>query len=206
MPTPDLEDAKMSAAERARLGEELTRSRRYLEFGMGGSSLMAVRAGIAEMVSIDSDPAWVEAVRSHPEIAPRAADGSVNLLHADIGPVTDWGRPADRSALRKWSAYISAGWAEWARRDALPDLVFVDGRFRVACCLSVAVVCANLPPEQFPRLLMHDVDDKRAYYRDALELFEAVETVETLLVMRPRSDRPAALALTRLLERQFDFT
>jgi hypothetical protein len=206
MPIPDLEDAKMSAAERARLGEALAQSRRYLEFGMGGSSLMAVRAGIAEMVSVDSDPVWVEAVRGHPEIAPRAADGSVALLHADIGPVTDWGRPADRSGLRKWSAYISCAWAEWARRGSLPDLVFVDGRFRVACCLSVAAVCANLPDEQFPRLLMHDVDDKRAYYRDALELFEAVETVETLLAMRPRRGLPASLALTRLLERQFDFT
>ncbi len=206
MPGPDLENPQMSAAERERLAAEFKRTRRYFEFGMGGSSLMAVRAGIAEMVSIDSDPAWIEAVRSHPEIAPRVADGSVSLLHADIGPVADWGRPADRSALRKWSTYLSAGWAEWARRGTLPDLVLVDGRFRVACCLSVAVACARLPEDIYPRVMMHDVDDKRAYYRDALELFEAVETVDTLLVMRPRVDKSPTLALSRLLERQFDFT
>jgi hypothetical protein len=206
MPVPDLENPQMSAPERERLAAELARTRRYFEFGMGGSSLMAVRAGVREMVSVDSDPQWVEAVRQHREIAPRAADGSVSLLHADIGPVTDWGRPADRSGLRKWSAYLSAGWAEWARRDAMPDLVFVDGRFRVACCLSVAVACARLPADAYPRLLMHDVDDRRAYYRDALELFEQVETVDTLLVLRPRADRSPAFALSRLLERQFDFT
>jgi len=206
MTVPDLEHVQMSAAERERLSGELARARRYFELGMGGSSLMAVRAGIAQMVSVDSDAAWVDAVRAHPEIAPRCVDGSISLLHADIGPVADWGRPADRSALRKWSAYLSAGWQEWARRGTLPDLVFIDGRFRVACCLSVAVVCTRLPVQDHPRILMHDVDDKRAYYRDALEFLEQEDAVDTLLVMRPRKDSSAALALCRLLERQFDFT
>lgn len=206
MPALDLEQVQMSPAERARLDAELRRASAYFELGMGGSSLMAVRAGVAQMVSIDSDGAWVEAVRAHPEIAPRAADGSVSLLHSDIGPVADWGRPADRSTVRKWSAYLSTGWAEWARRGTMPDLVLVDGRFRVACCLSVAVVAAGLAAEQAPTVLLHDVDDKRAYYRDALELLEQVDAVETLLVMRPRRDMAAGFALSRLLERQFDFT
>jgi len=206
MPAPDLEHVQMSAAERARLEAELRRASAYFELGMGGSSLMAVRAGIKQMVCVDSDGTWVEAVRAHPEIAARCADGSVSILHADIGPVADWGRPADRSAVKKWSAYISSGWAEWARRGTMPDLVLVDGRFRVACCLSVAVASAHLPPEKAPRVLLHDVDDKRAYYRDALEVLEQVDAVETLLVMRPRRDVTAALALSRLLERQFDFT
>lgn len=196
----------MSTAERGRLEAELRAASAYFEFGMGGSSLLAVRAGIKEMVSIDSDGAWVDAVRAHPEIASRCAEGSVSILHADIGPVADWGRPADRSAVRKWSAYLSTGWSEWARRGTLPDLVLVDGRFRVACCLSVAAACAHLPPENAPLVLLHDVDDKRAYYRDALEVLEQVDAVETLLVMRPRRDAGAALILSRLLERQFDFT
>lgn len=206
MAAPDLEHVQMSAAERARLETELRKASAYFELGMGGSSLMAVRAGIEQMVSVDSDGAWVQAVAAHPEIAPRCADGSVSILHADIGPVADWGRPADRSAVRKWSAYLSIGWAEWARRGTMPDLVLVDGRFRVACCLSVAAASAHLPLEKIPCVLMHDVDDKRAYYRDALEALEQIDVVETLLVMRPRRDVSAALVLSRLLERQFDFT
>ena len=206
MTAPDLEHVQMSAAERARLEAELRKASAYFELGMGGSSLMAVRAGVKQMVSVDSDGAWVQAVAAHPEIAPRCADGSVSILHADIGPVADWGRPADRSAVRKWSAYLSSGWMEWARRGTMPDLVLVDGRFRVACCLSVAAACAHLPPEKQPCVLMHDVDDKRAYYRDALEALEQVDVVETLLVMHPRRDVSAAFVLGRLLERQFDFT
>jgi hypothetical protein len=54
--------------------------------------------------------------------------------------------------------------------------------------------------------LLHDVDEKRAHYRDALECLEQVDQVETLLVMKPRKEMPTALVLARLLEKQFDFT
>lgn len=202
----DLEQVQMSAAERERFAAELAKAHSYFELGMGGSTLMAARAALDQIVSVDSDNTWIEAVRAHPEIAPRCANGSMSLLYADIGPVADWGRPADRSALRQWSRYVSTGWTEWARRQSLPDLVLVDGRFRIACCLSVAVVTAHLPPETLPRILLHDVDEKRAHYRDALECLEQVDQVETLLIMKPRKDMPTALVLARLLEKQFDFT
>jgi hypothetical protein len=120
--------------------------------------------------------------------------------------VADWGRPADRSALRQWSRYVSTGWAEWARRGCLPDLVLVDGRFRIACCLSVALATAHMASNALPRVLLHDVDEKRAHYRDVLEFLEQIDQVETLLIMKPRKDKLAALALARLLEKQFDFT
>ena len=202
----DLEQVQMSAAERDRFAAELGEARCYFELGMGGSTLMAARSGVEQIVSLDSDNTWIEAVRAHPDITPRCANGSMSLLYADVGPVADWGRPADRSAVRQWSRYISTGWAEWARRETLPDLVLVDGRFRVACCLSVALVTAHLPSEKLPRILLHDVDEKRAYYRDALECLEQVDQVETLLVMKPSKDKPTALTLARLLEKQFDFT
>jgi hypothetical protein len=78
----------MSAAEVVVL-QDLMRSgvSRYLEFGSGGSTLMAVRAHIKTIVSVESDPQWAAAVRSDPEIAPRIDDCSAVVLHADIGPV-----------------------------------------------------------------------------------------------------------------------
>jgi hypothetical protein len=202
----DLEHVQMAAAERERFAAELAQTRAYFELGTGGSTLMAVRAGVGQIVSVDSDNTWIEAVRAHPEVALRCADGSTSLLYADIGPVADWGRPADRSAIRQWSRYISAGWAEWARRESLPDLILVDGRFRIACCLSVALITAHLPSAALPRILLHDVDEKRAHYREALECLEQVDQVGTLLIMRPSKQKSPALVLARVLEKQFDFT
>jgi hypothetical protein len=165
---------------------------------------MAVRAGVDRIVAVESDPAWVAAVAGHAEIAPRIAAGNVRLLHADIGPVAEWGRPADRSAMRKWSNYISAGWAEWARIGAMPDVVLVDGRFRIACCLSCVLVAAGRDAPM--TVMMHDVDDARPHYGEVLAFFDEVETVETLLVMRPKAGASLPRALAALLERQFDFT
>jgi hypothetical protein len=194
----------MSEFERQRLAAALAQAKSYLEFGMGGSTLMAVRAGVGRIVAVESDPAWVAAVAAHAEIAPRLADSTVRLLHADIGPVAEWGRPADRSALRKWSNYITVAWTEWARLGLVPDLVLVDGRFRIACCLSCALVAGQRTDPI--TVLMHDVDDARPHYREVLGFFDEIESVETLLVMRPKRDVPVARVLAALMERQFDFT
>lgn len=165
---------------------------------------MAVRSGVRQMVSVDSDPIWVQAVREHPEIAPRCADGSVSLLHADIGPVLEWGKPAGTGKIKAWHAYLSAGWTEWARRGEMPDLVFVDGRFRVAACLSVALVASSTHPRSELCVLLHDVSDRRPRYRDVLEFFDEVEMVDTLLVMKLRPNVPPGQILGALLQRQFD--
>ncbi len=96
----DLEHPHLSDAEQGVLVHELGRTSAYFELGMGGSSLLAVRAGVPEIVMVDSDAAWVASVRQHPEIAPRVADRSVMPIHADIGPVREWGTPADQTHVQ----------------------------------------------------------------------------------------------------------
>jgi len=76
----DLEQVQMSAAERDRFAAELGEARCYFELGMGGSTLMAARSGVEQIVSLDSDNTWIEAVRAHPDITPRCANGSMSLL------------------------------------------------------------------------------------------------------------------------------
>jgi len=55
-------------------------------------------------------------------------------------------------------------------------------------------------------VLMHDLSDRRPHYRDVLEFFESVEIVDSLMLMKPRSDFSPALGVSRLIGRQFDFT
>ena len=177
----------------------------YLEFGTGGSTLLAVRTGIAKIVAVESDPAWAAAVRSHPEVAPRVADGRAVVLHADIGAVANFGSPASATSARRWPAYISTAWAEWARGDAFPELVLVDGRFRVACCLSVIVARALMRyPGADPLVVMHDVTPDRPSYDRALEFFDVVDEVRSLRTMRIKRDASAMQAFLLLLELQFD--
>ena len=175
--------------------------RRYQEFGAGGSTLLAIRSGLERVVAIDSDPDWVAAVRSNPEIAAAIETGRADILHADIGPVAEWGNPKSRDQTEKWPNYFAAAWETWARRAEKPDLVYVDGRFRVACCLSV-ILTVGVNAEL--RLLLHDVGPERPYYEEVLEFFDVVEQVNTLMVLKTKRDVATSKVMSVFLRRQFD--
>jgi hypothetical protein len=196
---------RLSPPELALFNRALTTCTGYFEFGMGGSSLLAVRAAIPAIVLLDSDRAWVDTVRNHPDIAAYAATGRISLLHADIGPVRDWGNPVDRSEITRWHAYLATGWAEWARREQNPDLVFIDGRFRIACAYSVVLACGGGHAFLPPRVMIHDFNDERPQYRQILDCFDIETQVDSLCLLQLRPRVALTDVLARLLRQQFDY-
>jgi len=175
----------------------------YAEFGMGGSTLEAARCGFEHMVSVDSDRRWVDSVRAHPEIAPAIAQGRLAALHGDVGPTREWGNPLDDSQARRWPRYIQAQWSEWVRRGRQPDLILVDGRFRVACALSALLARDG---DAAPlRVMVHDMlPERMGSYGPILEFYEAEAQAGSLWLLRPKpiAGRAALLAgfLARLTE------
>lgn len=108
----------------------------YLEFGSGGSTLLAARLATPTL-SVESDPVFARTIRR--AIAPGA---EVTVLHADIGWTEARGfpllkRPTARR-LDRWRRYIALPFDHLSRRAAFPDLILVDGRFRRACALESA--------------------------------------------------------------------
>ncbi|PHK94773.1 hypothetical protein CR162_11490 [Pseudoroseomonas rhizosphaerae] len=189
---------RMSRAELALFRDVLGRGHaRYSEFGMGGSTLEAVRGAFRTVVAIDSDERWVRAVRQHPEVAAARRAGRLSVLHARVGPVGAWGKPSDPGTIRTWPRYVGTAWAEWARRGEKPDLVFVDGRFRVACALSALLAC----PDDPPTLMVHDMTESRLRgYGGILRFFETVEQAESLRVLRAMPGRDSMALLTAFTE------
>jgi hypothetical protein len=177
--------------------------RRYAEFGAGNSTLLAIRSPLERIVSVETDGAWAERVRGHGEIAAALASGRASLLHADIGPTGPWGEPTDPASRARWPDTLRTMWAEWARRGALPDIVFADGRFRVASALSSWLACAA-EGEPAPLLLFQDLSAERAGYRAIFEAYERVETVGAMCLARARRDVSPAAVLELLLARLHD--
>ena len=62
-----------------------------------------------------------------------------------------------------------------------PDLVFIDGRFRVACILTTLLRCR-------PTIVVHDFWNKLKPYGEILEFLDVVHRVESLGVFSPRPD------------------
>jgi hypothetical protein len=104
-----------------------------------------------------------------------------------------------------WPNYIGAPWAEWQRRGTFPELVLVDGRFRVASCLSVAVARSLLGhADSNPLVVLHDVVPSRPQYQSVFQYFDIVESVHTLRVMRISASTDPVRALLQLMRSQFD--
>jgi predicted O-methyltransferase YrrM len=179
--------------------------RRYQEFGIGGSTLMAVRSEFESIVSVDSDPNWIAAARENQEISEAIRAGRADIRHADIGPVAMWGHPSDLRHMRIWPAYVATAWEAWEERGAIPDLIFIDGRFRVACCLSAILLSdPGSRCSQEPLVMLHDVCPDRPYYNAVFEFFDIVESVNTLRVLRIKPGVSRGRVMSQLLRHQLD--
>jgi hypothetical protein len=165
----------------------------YLEFGCGGSTMLAQELGVRQLISIESDKAWAAAVRDQPAIRPKVASGEYRVTWVDIGPTTVWGHPVDRQNAGRWPDYSME---VWKKLDQMPSLVLVDGRFRLSCAIQT-LIHGGVDT----RLAFHDFE--REYYHAILEFTDVVEQVDRLCVMtrKPVIDpvRFAAAASLNLL-------
>lgn len=103
-----------------------------LEYGSGGSTVLAAEMAGKTVFSVESDAVWLEKMRAYFATHPPAAN--LHLHHGDIGPTKEWGHPLDDDDFRKWPDYPTKIWR--TKEFAHPDLVLIDGRFRVACFLT----------------------------------------------------------------------
>jgi hypothetical protein len=107
-----------------------------LEYGSGGSTVMAAEMPGRTVFSVESDKAWAEGMRAWFHANPPAEGTSVEVIWSDIGATKEWGQPKDDSEWRLWPRYPLGVWRHKGFRQ--PDVVLVDGRFRVGCALAAA--------------------------------------------------------------------
>lgn len=106
-----------------------------LEYGSGGSTLVAGQNPDATVFSVESDAAWLDMMKAW--FAANPAQAKLHLHHADIGPTKEWGMPVNNRRVGQWPGYANS---VWDRPDFVaPDTVLIDGRFRLACFVTVAL-------------------------------------------------------------------
>jgi hypothetical protein len=167
----------MSKPEIALLGAFLRHSRRYVEFGVGGTTILAAECVDDWILSVDSSKDWIERV----DRACADKKTSPLILYADIGPVGDWGVPTDPSTRGRWSDYHSEIWK--LPKSSCADLYLVDGRFRVACFAQTVLRCS---PDAI--IGIHDFASRNHYHvvRDIAHEIASAEDISFFLPA-PRS-------------------
>lgn len=125
-----------------------------LEYGSGGSTVLASELPGKRVVSVESDPDWTQMMRDW--FAENPGQSVVEVVHADIGPTRDWGHPQEESQWRRFPGYPLKVWDS----GIAPDVVLVDGRFRVGCALATA-----FRTQKPVTVLFDDYADRKAYHR-----------------------------------------
>jgi len=119
---------------------ELSRVDSYVEYGSGGSTVLAASLAVP-FATCDSDKDFLSAVQRKIHFLGYASPERQIFRYAGIGPVTYWGtplmtNPRSQRLLQMFRRYSEPPCnAEWLKGDVL---VLVDGRFRVACALKIA--------------------------------------------------------------------
>lgn len=166
-------------------------SRRYVEFGTGGSTCQAAATNKEWIISVDSSAEWLSKVAAQ-------CNGSVKLLHADIGMVGDWGTPIDVNRRPDWPSYHERPWLEPEATDG--DFYLIDGRFRVACFIQAILRSARMDAI----FAIHDFSC-RPHYHVILPFVREIAASGQLsaFVRRRDLDRDAASAV--LEKHRYDF-
>jgi hypothetical protein len=143
--------------------ETLKGSKRYLEFGTGGSTYLAAKNGV-EFIAVDSDPFFLKSVRKKIGDAGLARPSGQTYRYSDIGLTGHWGRPIglrrpSTRRLEKFRRYSDPP-PECTEGGRTPDFVLVDGRFRVACVLKSIRMLAH---ERGWTIAMDDYGDRPHY-------------------------------------------
>ncbi|MCM2562224.1 hypothetical protein M8756_08660 [Lutimaribacter sp. EGI FJ00015] len=129
-----------------------------LEYGSGGSTVLGAEMG-KRVLSVESDQDWAKMMRDW--FTQNPPEGEVDIIWSDIGPTKEWGHPVDDRAWKRFARYPLEVWdmPEFAH----PDVVLVDGRFRVGCALAAAYRITRPVGLYFddyvPRKRFHEVEE-----------------------------------------------
>lgn len=168
----------------------------YMEYGASGTAKIACSVGYRLISILDSDAQHIKRITA--EFGP---EKNVNFrpLHADIGQVDNLGFPTDLVGARRWPNYVMKPWYCPPQDSiAMPDFIFVNGTFRMACCLNAALRCALHP--EWPRPVIVLRRDKPSGEQDAVlsSYFNIVKQQGTLLSLEVRRDLEVDLLLQEL--------
>ncbi|MDP5031851.1 hypothetical protein [Paraglaciecola sp.] len=174
--------------------EQYKQASLIVEYGSGGSTLLAAKLN-KKIITVESSNTWLlELVGA---AAHQKLKGTIIPLWVDVGPTGEWGAPKDDTRLRNWINYSRAPWQYCNQNKLVPDLVLIDGRFRVACFLAV---CASIQRET---IILFDDYEERPHYFLAEKLFKKIDVIDKRMAVF--KIKPNMLSSQDLLENMHYF-
>jgi hypothetical protein len=137
----------------------------YFEYGSGGSTYQAsILNNIKKIYSVESDIQWQNKLKNI------ITNSNINYMYNEMNtkPKT-WGYPGGNATIIQKQNYSNQITKLSKKEQGIIDLVFIDGRFRVACCLK----CYDIIKDNC--LIAFDDFLIRPEYCIVLEYFDIIE-------------------------------
>jgi hypothetical protein len=122
----------------------------YAEYGCGASTVWVAENIGCEVFSVDSSTEWIDKVKKSCESFEK-----INLHYVDVGPVGSWGRPIGYQKSENFNDYTDWIWTN----ERSPNVILVDGRFRVCCFLTCLIY-----GESGAKILFDDYTNRPNYH------------------------------------------
>ena len=123
----------------------------YGEYGVGVSTQWVFENTKIPIYGVDTSEQWINHVKAKINLNSR-----VELNWVNLGELGDWGRPLTYDQRDKFKDYIES---IWRYPKSKPDVVLIDGRFRVACMLY-----SLLEGEPGSKIFFDDYVNRPHYY------------------------------------------
>ena len=121
----------------------------YAEYGAGKSTVWVANNTNAHIIAADTDTRWLKSVEA------KIDRENIHYVWTDCGEIANWGRPRSYAKRQNFMTYAKSVWG----KDIKPDLVLIDGRFRVLCFLnSVALASPGT------KIIFDDYSDRPQYH------------------------------------------
>jgi hypothetical protein len=141
----------------------------YFEYGSGGSTYQAaIRPNISKIYSVESDCIWQNKVKQSTQSQESAKD-IIHIFNEMDTPQNKWGFPGVNATDIQKINYSNHIRNLTKNQQLEIDLVLIDGRFRVACCLK----CFDVIRKDC--LIAFDDFLDRNHYHIVLDYFDIVE-------------------------------
>lgn len=174
LPQPFMPEYERNFLESAYLSADV-----ILEFGTGGSTLFAITNN-KKVVSVESDRKFYKYFMGRVNSNFNLDESKVIL--ARTGLTGRYGMPLfyplSRNVPVKGMSYVLSGYSQFVGMK--PDLIFIDGRWRIACCLySLVLGWRDI------KIILDDFDENRGY-SNFIEKYFLVQSNGRLAELKPK--------------------
>lgn len=153
----------------------------YFEFGSGGSTYQAaLRPNIKKIYSVESDLEWSNKLKNI-----LGTDNKITFIYNEMNTKpNNWGYPGPNSSDIQKKNYSNQILFLSENERTKVDLILIDGRFRVACCLKCFEVMNNDCVIAFDDFL------NRSYYHEVLKFYDIIEKTQDnrMVILKKKKD------------------